>query len=152
MSTTSFTKKSELDRDWLLVDAKDQTVGRLASNLAMFLMGKHKPTYSPHLDTGDYVIVVNAEKVKFTGNKWNDKEYHKHTGFVGGIKTKTAKQMLAHKPSEILKIAVQGMLPKNKSLARRQLMKLKIYAGETHPHAVQTPKTIKISNSGKVTV
>ena len=152
MSTTNFTKKSELARDWILIDAKDQTVGRLASNLAMFLMGKHKPTYSPHLDTGDYVIVVNAEKVKFTGNKWNDKVYYRHTGYVGGIKTTTAKQMLEKKPTEILRLAVEGMLPKNKSLARRQLMKLKIYTGETHPHSVQAPKTVKINTSGKVTV
>lgn len=147
---TYFTKKKQISRNWLLVDAKDQTVGRLASNLAMFLMGKHKAEYSPHLDTGDYVIVVNAEKVKFTGNKWDDKKYHRHTGFVGGVKTRTAKEMLEKKPTDILRIAVKGMLPKNQSLARRQLMKLKIYTGDKHPHAVQNPKAVKISASGKV--
>lgn len=151
MAATYFTKKKEISRKWLVVDAKDQVVGRLASNLAMFLMGKHKAEYSPHLDTGDYVIVLNAEKVKFTGNKWEDKVYHRHTGFVGGIRTRTAKEMLAKKPGDILKIAVKGMLPKNQSLARRQLMKLKIYTGDKHPHAVQNPKEVKISSSGKVT-
>lgn len=148
---TYFTKKKDISRNWLLVDAKDQTVGRLASNLAMFLMGKHKPEYSPHLDTGDYVIVLNADKVKFTGTKWDTKLYHRHTGFVGGIKTRTAKEMLQKKPADILRIAVKGMLPKNQSLARRQLMKLKIYTGDKHPHAVQNPTAVKISSSGKVT-
>ncbi len=148
---TYFTKKKEISRKWLVIDAKDQTVGRLASNLATFLMGKHKPEYSPHLDTGDYVIVLNADKVKFTGAKWEDKVYHRHTGFVGGLKTRTAKEMLKKKPTEILKIAVKGMLPKNQSLARRQLMKLKLYTGDTHPHAVQNPKVVKINPNGKVT-
>lgn len=148
--STYFTKKNQISRNWLLVDAKDQTVGRLASNLAMFLMGKHKPEYSPHLDTGDYVVVLNADKVKFTGNKWNDKMYHRHTGYVGGIRTRSAKELLEKKPADILKIAVKGMLPKNKSLARRQLMKLKIYVGDKHPHAVQNPKQVKIGAMGKV--
>jgi large subunit ribosomal protein L13 len=148
--STYFTKKSDLDRKWLLIDAKDQTVGRLASNLAMFLMGKHKAEYSPHLDTGDYVIVLNADKVKFTGKKWDQKVYYRHTGFVGGIKERTAKEMLQRKPADILRIAVKGMLPKNQSLARRQLMKLKIYTGDKHPHAVQQPKTVTVSASGKV--
>lgn len=152
METTYFTKKKQISRDWLVIDAKDQVVGRLASNLAMFLMGKHKAEYSPHLDTGDYVIVLNAEKVKFTGKKWDQKEYHRHTGFVGGIRTRTAKEMLQKKPTEILRLAVKGMLPKNQTLARRQLMKLKIYVGDTHPHAVQNPKAVKINASGKVTV
>jgi large subunit ribosomal protein L13 len=148
--STYFTKKSDLDRKWLLIDAKDQTVGRLASNLAMFLMGKHKADYSPHLDTGDYVIVLNADKVKFTGKKWDQKIYYRHTGFVGGIKERTAKEMLQKKPADILRIAVKGMLPKNQSLARRQLMKLKIYMGDKHPHAVQQPKAVTMSASGKV--
>ena len=149
--STYFTKKSDLSRDWLVVDAKDQTVGRLASNLAMFLMGKHKADYSPHIDTGDYVIVVNADKVKFTGKKWDQKIYYRHTGFVGGIKERTAKEMLQKKPADILRIAVKGMLPKNQSLARRQLMKLKIYTGDKHPHAVQAPKAVTVSPAGKVT-
>jgi len=142
--STYFTKKEEIKRNWLVVDAKDQVVGRLSTNLAMFLMGKHKPTYSPHVDNGDYVIVLNADKVKFTGNKWDEKKYIKHTGFVGGIRTRTAKEMLNKKPAEIIRLAVKGMLPKNQVLARRQLMKLKIYTGDKHPHAVQNPKTVKI--------
>jgi large subunit ribosomal protein L13 len=148
---TYFTKKKDLSRNWLVVDAKDQVVGRLASNLAMFLMGKHKAEYSPHLDTGDYVIVLNADKVRFTGNKLNDKIYRRHTGFVGGIRETKAKDMLAKKPAEVIRLAVKGMLPKNQSLARRQLMKLKIYTGDKHPHAVQNPKAVKISSGGKVT-
>ncbi|HEY8280255.1 MAG TPA: 50S ribosomal protein L13 [Bdellovibrionota bacterium] len=150
--STYFTKKSEISRNWLVVDAKDQVVGRLAANLAMFLMGKHKPAYSPHLDTGDYVIVLNAEKVKFTGNKWGEKLYRHHTGYVRGVRTRTAKEMLQKKPTEILRLAVKGMLPKNQNLARRQLMKLKIYTGDKHPHAVQNPKAVKIEGrTGKVT-
>lgn len=148
---TYFTKKNELSRNWLVVDAKDVVVGRLATNLAMFLMGKHKPSYSPHLDTGDYVIVLNADKVKFTGNKWDEKLYRHHTGFVKGVRTKTAKEMLERKPAEIIRLAVRGMLPKNMHLARRQLMKLKIYTGDKHPHAVQNPKAVKIEGrTGKV--
>ena len=148
---TYFTKKKEISRNWLVVDAKDAVVGRLATNLAMFLMGKHKPGYTPNLDTGDYVIVVNAEKVKFTGNKWGEKLYRHHTGYVAGVKTRTAKEMLQKKPSEIIRLAVRGMLPKNQTLARRQLMKLKIYTGDTHPHAVQNPKTVKLEGrTGKV--
>jgi large subunit ribosomal protein L13 len=150
--STYFTKKSEISRSWLVVDAKDVVVGRLATNLAVFLMGKHKPAYSAHLDTGDYVIVLNADKVKLTGNKWDEKLYRRHTGFVGGVKTRTAKEMLQKKPAEIIRLAVRGMLPKNQSLARRQLMKLKIYTGDQHPHAVQNPKAVKIEGrTGKVT-
>jgi len=152
MATTYFTKKSDISRNWLVVDAQDVVVGRLATNLAMFLMGKHKPTYSPHIDNGDYVIVLNADKVKLTGNKWDEKLYRHHTGFVKGVKTRTAKEMLEKKPSEIIRLAVRGMLPKNMHLARRQLMKLKIYTGENHPHAVQNPKAVKIEGrTGKVT-
>ncbi|MCO5142644.1 MAG: 50S ribosomal protein L13 [Oligoflexia bacterium] len=147
---TQFTKKNEISRNWLVVDAKDLNVGRLATNLATFLMGKHKPTYSPNIDTGDYVIVLNADKVSFSGNKWNDKVYHRHTGYVGGLKTRTAKEMLEKNPAEIVRLAVKGMLPKNKSLARRQLMKLKVYCGDKHPHAVQNPKAVSIKASGKV--
>ncbi len=148
--STYFTKKKQISRDWLVVDAKDQVVGRIASQIAMFLMGKHKPTYSSYIDTGDYVIVLNADKVKFTGNKWDQKVYHRHTGFVGGIRTRTAKEMLEKKPADIIRIAVKGMLPKNQTLARRQIMKLKIYTGDKHPHAVQQPREVKINPSGKV--
>ncbi len=150
--STYFTKKSEISRNWLVIDAKDVVVGRLATNLAVFLMGKHKPAYSSHVDTGDYVIVLNADKVKLTGNKWDEKLYRRHTGFVAGVKTRTAKEMLQKKPAEIIRLAVRGMLPKNMHLARRQLMKLKIYTGDQHPHAVQNPKTVKIEGrTGKVT-
>ncbi len=150
--STYFTKHDDISRNWLVVDAKDVVVGRLATNLAMFLMGKHKPTYTPHIDNGDYVIVLNADKVKFTGNKWDEKVYRRHTGFVKGIRTRTATEMLQKKPAEIIRLAVKGMLPKNQSLARRQLMKLKIYTGDKHPHAVQNPKAVKIEGrTGKVT-
>lgn len=147
--STKFTKKSEISRNWLVVDAKDQVVGRVASAIAMFLMGKNKATYTPNLDTGDYVVVVNAEKVKFTGNKWEDKPYYRHSGYMAGLKTTFAKEMLVKKPEEILRLAVRGMLPKT-DLARRQLMKLKLYTGDTHPHAVQNPKPVKINAKGKV--
>ena len=134
--STHFTRKEDISRNWLVVDAKDMVVGRLCTNLAMYLMGKHKPSYTPHVDDGDYVIVINAEKVKFTGNKWDEKLYRRHTGFV---------------PAEIIRLAVKGMLPKNKTLATRQLMKLKIYTGDKHPHAVQNPKAVKIEGrTGKV--
>lgn len=146
---THFTKKKEIDRKWLVVDANDQVVGRVASAVAMFLMGKHKPSYSPHLDTGDYVIVLNVDKLKFTGNKLDQKMYHRHTGFVGGIRTTTARQMMANKPEEVLRKAVKGMLPKS-NLSLRRMMKMKIYKGNTHPHAVQQPKDVKINASGKV--
>jgi len=146
---TRFTKKNEISRNWLVVDAKDQIVGRVASAVSMFLMGKHKPTYSPNLDTGDYVIVLNVEQLKFTGNKLDQKIYHRHTGFVGGIKSTTARAMMAKKPEEVLRKAVKGMLPKS-NLSLRRMMKLKIYKGDKHPHAVQQPKAVKINASGKV--
>lgn len=146
---TYFTKQKDISRDWLVVDAKDQVVGRIASAIAMFLTGKHKPTFNPHLDNGDFVIVLNADKVSFTGKKWDQKIYYRHTGYMGGLKTRTAREMLEKKPEEIIKKAVWGMLPKT-SLARRQLMKLKIYTGDKHPHSVQAPKAVKIGASGKV--
>jgi large subunit ribosomal protein L13 len=148
---TYFTKQKEISRDWLVVDAKDQVVGRVASAIAMFLMGKHKPTYNPHLDNGDYVVVLNADKVKFTGNKLEGKIYYRHTGYMAGLKTRTAGEMLEKKPEEILRLAVWGMLPKT-SLARRQLMKLKIYTGDKHPHSIQAPKPVKMNSAGKVVV
>lgn len=123
---------------WFLFDAQDQTVGRLASRIATILVGKHKPTYTRHVDTGDFVVVVNADKVSFTGKKWSDKTYHDHSGYVSGLKTKTAKEMLERHPEEILRRAVWGMLHKSK-LARHQIMKLKLYKGAEHPHAAQNP-------------
>jgi large subunit ribosomal protein L13 len=142
-------KKSEIKRNWLVVDCKDQVVGRVASTLAMFLMGKHKTDYSPNLDTGDYVVVLNADKLKFTGNKLEDKKYYRHTGFVGGIKITTAGEMMAKRPDRVLRIAVKGMLPKN-NLSLRRLMKLKIYSGDEHPHKAQGLTAVKISATGKV--
>lgn len=131
--STHFTRKEDISRKWYMVDAQDKIVGRLATRLAEVLTGKHKPNYTPHIDNGDYVVVVNADKVRFSGNKWSDKNYYKHTGFMGGIKNRTASEILDRKPTEILRKAVWGMLRKN-HLSRRQLMKLKLYASPDHPH------------------
>ena len=127
-----------LERGWHLVDAKDQVVGRLASRIAMVLMGKDKPAYTAFLDTGDFVVVVNAERVKLTGNKWDDKVYYSHSGYPGGLKEVTATRMRDEHPERILTFAVKGMLPKNK-LASRMLKRLKVYAGPEHPHQAQQP-------------
>ncbi len=140
---TYMAKKGEVERKWYLVDAKDKTLGRLASKIAVLLMGKHKPTYTPHVDCGDFVVVINADKIRLTGAKWEKKLYYWHSGYLGGLKSRTAKQMLERKPEYLLWHAVRGMLPKN-NLARRMLKKLKIYAGETHPHAAQKPEPIEI--------
>ncbi len=126
---------------WYVVDAKDQVVGRLATLLARVLIGKHKPTFTRHADTGDFIIVLNAEQVVFTRNKWRDKLYRDHSGYVGGLKTKTAREMLARHPEEILRRAVWGMTNKS-SLARHQMKKLKIYTGIEHPHQAQKPQTL----------
>jgi large subunit ribosomal protein L13 len=123
---------------WYVVDAKDQVVGRLATVLARVVTGKHKPTYTRHADAGDFIVVLNADKVVFTRNKWNTKLYRKHTGYVGGLKTYTAKEMLQRSPEEILRQAVWGMTNKS-SLARHQMKKLKIYTAENHPHTAQNP-------------
>lgn len=123
-------------RGWKLIDAKDKVVGRLASEIATILRGKNKPQYSPHNDCGDFVVVVNADKVRFTGDKENKKFYYSHSGYVGNLKSKSAKQLLADKPERVITAAVQGMLSKN-PLGRSQLKKLKVYAGETHPHTAQ---------------
>ena len=142
--STHFTRTEDISRDWFVVDAQDQTVGRLASKLAKILTGKHKPSFTPHIDDGDYVVVLNAEKVRFTGNKWEEKRYYRHTGFMGGLKFRTASELLEKAPTEILRKAVWGMLSKS-DLSRRQLMKLKIYAGSEHPHGAQNPKTLSLS-------
>jgi large subunit ribosomal protein L13 len=126
-------------KSWFIFDAKEQVVGRLASQIAKILVGKHKPTYTRHVDTGDFVVVVNAEKIAFTGNKLAKKEYYDHSGYVGGLKTKTAQEMLDKHPEEIIRRAVWGMLHKSK-LARDQIMKLKIYTGPEHPHKAQNPQ------------
>ena len=130
--------KEELDRKWYLVNADGKVLGRLSTELAKILKGKNKPTYTPHLDTGDFVIVVNAGKVTLTGKKLKDKIYYHHTGYPGGIKQMNAEKLLAKKPTEMIRIAVKGMLPKN-SLGRQMLRKLKIYAGPNHPHEAQKP-------------
>jgi len=136
-------KKEELDYQWYLVNAEGKVLGRLAAELVKILKGKNKPTYTPHLDTGDFVIVVNAEKVALTGKKMKDKIYYHHTGYPGGIKETNAEKLLAKKPTEMIRIAVKGMLPKN-SLGRQMIRKLKIYAGANHPHEPQKPVTINL--------
>ena len=132
-----------IKREWFVVDATDKTLGRLATELAHRLRGKHKPTFTPNMDTGDHMIVVNAEKIKVTGKKLDDKIYYRHTGYVGGIKEINAKDLLIKDPTSLITAAVKGMLPKNK-LGRAQLKKLKVYAGKDHPHAAQLPAALDI--------
>ena len=131
-------------RDWVVVDAADQTLGRLATRIADVLRGKTKPEYTPHCDVSDFVIVVNAEKISVTGNKREDKLYHRHTGYPGGLKTRTLNDMLERRPEEVIRKAVKGMLPRNR-LARQQLRKLKVYAGPEHPHVAQQPTQLEIN-------
>jgi large subunit ribosomal protein L13 len=140
---TIIAKTEEVTRDWYLVDAENQVLGRIATTIANVLRGKNKPTFTPSVDTGDFIIVVNAEKIALTGNKLADKMYYSHSGFPGGIKSITAGKLLDKKPEDIIKHAVKGMLPKNK-LARHMLNKLKIYAGSEHPHKAQQPKALTI--------
>jgi len=132
------------ERNWVLVDANGQTLGRLATQLANALRGKNKPEYTPHVDTGDFVVVINAEKISVTGNKRADKRYYRHSGYPGGIRSRTLAEMLERQPEEVIRKAVKGMMPRNR-LARKQLTKLKVYAGPDHPHAAQQPKTMEIS-------
>jgi large subunit ribosomal protein L13 len=136
-------KKEELDHQWYLVNAEGKVLGRLATELVKILKGKNKPTYTPHVDTGDFVIVVNAGKVTLTGKKMKDKIYYHHTGYPGGIKEMNAEKLLAKKPTEMIRMAVKGMLPKN-SLGRQMIRKLKIYAGPSHPHEAQRPVAINL--------
>jgi large subunit ribosomal protein L13 len=136
-------KKEELEYKWYLVNADGKVLGRLATELAKILRGKNKPTYTPHVDTGDFVIVVNAGKVTLTGKKMKDKIYYHHTGYPGGIKEMNAEKLLAKKPTEMIRMAVRGMLPKN-SLGRQMLRKLKIYGGPNHPHDAQKPISLEI--------
>ena len=130
-------------RDWYVVDASNKTLGRLATELARRLRGKHKPIYTPHCDTGDYLVVINAEKVAVTGNKLDDKIYYHHTGYIGNIKSIALKDLLATHPERVIETAVKGMLPKN-PLGRAMYRKLKVYAGPTHPHASQQPQPLEI--------
>ncbi len=138
MSTISV-KPADVQREWFVVDAEDVVLGRLSTRIATVLMGKHKPTYTPHIDTGDYVVVVNCGKVKLTGKKLDTQKYYRYSGYFGGLKETTAREMLAKKPEHLVHEAVRRMLPKNK-LARQQIKKLKIYPGTEHPHAAQSPK------------
>ena len=138
MQKTWNAKPGEIERRWYLVDAEGQTLGRLATQIADTLRGKRKPQYTPHVDTGDFVVVVNAEKVLVTGNKLDQKRYYRHSGYPGGLRSRTLREQLERRPTEVLRVAVKGMLPKNR-LARRQITKLKVYAGPEHPHAAQNP-------------
>ncbi len=132
-----------VERQWYVVDAEGKTLGRLASRIATILRGKHKPVFTPHVDTGDFVIVVNAAKVRLTGRKMDQKMYWWHSGYPGGIKGRTARQMLERKPEEVIKRAVKGMLPKN-ALGRKMLKKLKVYGGPEHPHQAQQPQPLDL--------
>ncbi len=130
-------------RDWYVVDAAGKTLGRLATQIADALRGKRKPEYTPHCDTGDFVVVVNAEKVRVTGNKLNDKLYRRHSGYPGGLRARSLAEQLERRPEEVIRRAVKGMLPRNR-LARQQLRKLKVYAGPEHPHQAQRPEPLEI--------
>lgn len=141
--STQVAKHSEVNRSWFVVDMDDKVLGRAATEIARILRGKHKPIYSPSVDTGDFVIVVNAEKVKLTGNKLADKTYYHHTGFPGGIRSITAEKLIEKKPEELIKKAVKGMLPKNR-LGRQMMKKLKVYSGGDHPHSAQQPKALSL--------
>ena len=142
MKTKSY-KSTDLDKKWLLLDARDETLGRLSSKIASILMGKNKAHYTPHNDIGDYVVVVNAEKIKVTGNKDIQKKYYKHTGFPGGLKSSTFSEIIEKNPENVILKAVKGMLPKNK-LSSSMISKLKVYEGDNHPHAGQNPIKIEL--------
>ncbi len=141
---TKFVKKNEINNEWYEIDASNAVVGRLASIIAKILRGKNKATFTPHMDNGDFVIVKNIEKIKFTGRKFQDKKYYRHTGYPGGIKETTPENLYQKKPGEVLKLAVKRMLPGG-PLAKKQLTKLKIYKGSDHPHSVQNPTIIELS-------
>ncbi len=140
---THSTKPSEIERQWYVVDAEGRTLGRLASEIAKILMGKHKPIYAPNLDTGDYIIVINAGKVHVTGHKMDQKMYYRHSGYPGGLKGLTLREQLNRHPTRVIRSAVRGMLPHNR-LGRAMLGKLKVYAGDAHPHTAQQPKALEL--------
>jgi large subunit ribosomal protein L13 len=146
MNTKTYVAKpSTAERNWLVVDATGQTLGRLATQIADVLRGKRKPEYTPHIDTGDFVVVINAEKITVTGNKLAAKRYYRHSGYPGGLRSRTLEEMLARRPEEVIRLAVKGMMPRNR-LARKQLTKLKIYAGPDHPHVAQKPQPMEIAS------
>ena len=141
--STFIAKKDEVERNWVLVDAKDKVLGRLAADVASILRGKTKPAYTPHIDVGDFVVIINADKVRLTGRKLEQKKYYSHSGYTGGLRERTARQLMEKRPEEIIKHAVKGMLPKN-SLGRSMFKKLKVYTGENHPHEAQKPQAINL--------
>ncbi|WP_455212187.1 50S ribosomal protein L13 [Kaarinaea lacus] len=143
MMKTFSAKPAEVRRDWFVIDATDKTLGRMATEIARRLRGKHKPEYTPHVDTGDYIVVVNAEKVQVTGNKPKDKMYHRHTGYPGGLKSMPFEKMIQSHPERLIELTVKGMLPKN-PLGRAMLKKLKVFAGPEHDHSAQQPKALEI--------
>ena len=140
---TYYAKPGEVEREWVLIDAEDQVLGRLATKAAHILRGKHKPQFTPHTDTGDFVVVINADKVRVTGNKRTDKIYKRYSGYPGGQKTETFEEAMAKHPERVIEHAVKGMLPKS-TLGRAQLRKLKVYAGPDHPHTAQQPRKIEL--------
>jgi large subunit ribosomal protein L13 len=142
---TLFAKKTEVQKKWHVIDADGMVAGRLASRVSMILRGKDKPVYTPHVDTGDFVIVINADKVRLTGNKLEQKAYYRHSGYPGGLKKVLAKDLMKNSPEKIIISAVKGMLPKNK-LGRQQLSKLKVYSGPDHPHKAQNPEVLKLNS------
>ena len=143
MRTTFMQKSHEVDRKWFVIDAADKTLGRLSTEAATLLRGKHKPTFTPHVDCGDYVIVINADKINLTGNKLADKKYYRHSGFQGGLKVKTAEEMRTQQPERMLELAIRGMIPKGR-LGRATGKKLFVYAGSEHPHAAQQPEVYNL--------
>ncbi|WP_367178763.1 50S ribosomal protein L13 [uncultured Slackia sp.] len=140
---TYYAKPNEVEREWFVIDATDQVLGRVAAKAAQILKGKHKPQYTPHVDTGDFVIIVNADKIRVTGTKAQNKVYSRHSGFPGGLKQETFTEAMQKHPERVIEHAVKGMLPKN-TLGRKQGMKLKVYVGPNHPHAAQKPRELKI--------
>ncbi|NIA08750.1 MAG: 50S ribosomal protein L13 [Nitrospiraceae bacterium] len=141
---TPLPKANEIERKWYVVDASDKVLGRLASQVAMRLRGKHKPIFTPHLDTGDFIIIINADKIRLTGKKLDKKLYYRHSGYLGHLKSTTARRMLEKKPAEVFRLAVRRMLPKNR-MGRHQLKKLKIYIGPRHPHQAQMPEPLQLA-------
>ncbi len=143
MRTTYMANNESVERKWYVIDAEGQRLGRLASEVAALLRGKHKPIYTPHVDTGDYVIVINAEKIELTGNKLKDKKYYRHSGYPGGLKERTAEEMLAKHPERVIELAVKGMLPKG-PLGRKMFKKLHVYSGPEHKHQAQKPEVYEL--------